>query len=253
MDAGESAGEGAAIGCRALQSCGVGATDQRCDRAGDADDELVLGHRDAEWTGHAPILEEDIAISNIAQDEIGHALVWYTALEKLGCGSPDALAFERPAAAFTCARFVTYPKGDFAYTIVRQFFFDVAEELRLRSFADGSEEILRAPALKILKEEAYHRLHSQGLVERLGSATEESSRRMRAAVDAVRAGARDRSRVEADLVAALVAAPGVDLDYAEVLRGAYPGREIVLVDAREIFARGGGIHCITQQQPRARS
>ncbi len=149
-----------------------------------ADDELVLGHRDAEWTGHAPILEEDIAISNIAQDEIGHALVWYTALEKLGCGSPDALAFERPAAAFTCARFVTYPKGDFAYTIVRQFFFDVAEELRLRSFADGSEEILRAPALKILKEEAYHRLHSQGLVERLGSATEESSRRMRAAVDA---------------------------------------------------------------------
>jgi ring-1,2-phenylacetyl-CoA epoxidase subunit PaaC len=147
-----------------------------------ADDELVLGHRDAEWTGHAPILEEDIAFSNIAQDEIGHALVWYTAYEKLSGLSPDKMAFERPARAFTCARFVTYPKGDFAYTVVRQFLFDVAEEVRLRSFADGTEERLRAPALKILKEEAYHRLHTQGLVERLGDATDESRTRMRAAL-----------------------------------------------------------------------
>lgn len=149
-----------------------------------ADDELVLGHRDSEWTGHAPILEEDIAFSNIAQDEIGHALIWYTAYEKLTGRSPDSAAFERSAAEFTCARFVSYPKGDFAYTVVRQFFFDVAEEVRLRSFAAGGSEVLKAPAEKILKEEAYHRLHSQGLVERLGRATEESARRMRAAVAA---------------------------------------------------------------------
>jgi ring-1,2-phenylacetyl-CoA epoxidase subunit PaaC len=147
-----------------------------------ADDELVLGHRDAEWTGHAPILEEDIAFSNIAQDEIGHALVWFTAYEKLTGNSPDRMAFERPASEFTCARFVTYPKGDFAYTVVRQFLFDVAEEVRLRSFAEGTEESLRAPAVKILKEEAYHRLHTQGLVERLGDATDESRTRMRAAL-----------------------------------------------------------------------
>jgi ring-1,2-phenylacetyl-CoA epoxidase subunit PaaC len=149
-----------------------------------ADDELVLGHRDAEWTGHAPILEEDIAFSNIAQDEIGHALLWYTAYEKLTGRSPDAMAFERPWREFTCARFVSYPKADFAYTVVRQFFFDVAEELRLRSFATSTSEVLRMSAAKILKEEAYHRLHTQGLVERLGDATDESRRRMRAAVAA---------------------------------------------------------------------
>jgi ring-1,2-phenylacetyl-CoA epoxidase subunit PaaC len=149
-----------------------------------ADDELILGHRDAEWTGHAPILEEDIAFSNIAQDEIGHSLVWYTAYEAITGLSPDRMAFDRPWTEFTCARFVTYPKGDFAYTVVRQFLFDVAEEVRLGSFAAGSSPVLKAPAEKILKEEAYHRLHTQGLLERLANATEESSRRMRAALAA---------------------------------------------------------------------
>ena len=149
-----------------------------------ADDELVLGHRDSEWTGHSPILEEDIAFSNIAQDEIGHSLLWYTAYEKLTGRSPDAMAFERPWDQFTCCRFVAYPKGDFAYSVVRQFFFDVAEEIRLSSLAGGSSEMLKASAVKILKEEAYHRLHTQGLVERLGDATEESHRRMQAAVTA---------------------------------------------------------------------
>lgn len=149
-----------------------------------ADDELVLGHRDAEWTGHSPILEEDIAFSNIAQDEIGHALLWYTAFEKLTGRTPDSMAFERPWNEFTCARFAAYPKGDFAYTVVRQFFFDVAEEVRLRSFAGSSSEVLRSSAAKILKEEAYHRLHTQGLVERLGRATPESHRRMQDAVAA---------------------------------------------------------------------
>ena len=150
-----------------------------------ADDELVLGHRNAEWTGHSPILEEDIAFSNIAQDEIGHSLIWYTEYAKLvGGTSPDSLAFVRPWDEFTCARFVSYPKGDFAYTVVRQFFFDIAEELRLRSFASSTSEFLRNASAKILKEEAYHRLHTQGLVERLGDATEESHRRMQAAVTA---------------------------------------------------------------------
>src|SRR5438094_324667 len=83
-----------------------------------ADDELMLGHRDSEWTGYSPILEEDIAFSNIAQDELGHSLVWYALYEQLTRKTPDAMAFEREWNDFTCCRFVTYPKGDFAYTVV---------------------------------------------------------------------------------------------------------------------------------------
>ncbi|MER3523748.1 MAG: phenylacetate-CoA oxygenase subunit PaaI [Ignavibacteria bacterium] len=148
-----------------------------------ADDELMLGHRNAEWTGHAPVLEEDIAFSNIAQDELGHSLLWYTLYQQLTGKEPDAMAFERAWHDFTCCRFVTYPKGDFAYTVVRQYLFDEAEQVRLRAFAHSTYLPIKEAAAKILREEAYHILHSKGLVERLGDATDESHRRMQAAVD----------------------------------------------------------------------
>jgi ring-1,2-phenylacetyl-CoA epoxidase subunit PaaC len=149
-----------------------------------ADDELVLGHRDAEWTGHAPILEEDIAFSNIAQDELGHALIWYTLHEHITGTSPDAMAFERPWDQFTSCRFVSYPKGDFAYTVVRQYLFDEAEHVRLTALTRSSHEPLKEAAGKILREEAYHLMHVRALVARLGNATEESHRRMQAGVNA---------------------------------------------------------------------
>jgi ring-1,2-phenylacetyl-CoA epoxidase subunit PaaC len=148
-----------------------------------ADDELMLGHRDSEWTGHAPILEEDIAFSNIAQDELGHSLVWYSLCEQMTGKSPDVLAFERPWEEFTCCRFVTYPRADFAYSVVRQYLFDEAEQVRLSAFKASSVQQLREIAGKLLREEAYHLLHSKGLVERLGDATESSHRRMQEAVD----------------------------------------------------------------------
>ncbi|HWP83533.1 MAG TPA: 1,2-phenylacetyl-CoA epoxidase subunit PaaC [Bacteroidota bacterium] len=148
-----------------------------------ADDELVLGHRDSEWTGYAPILEEDIAFSNIAQDELGHSLIWYSLYEKLGGQDPDRMGFEREWKDFICCRFVTYPKGDFAYTVVRQFLFDVAEEERLELLKKSTFAPLTEIAEKIIREEAYHILHTQGLVERLGDATEESHRRMQAAAE----------------------------------------------------------------------
>lgn len=148
-----------------------------------ADDELMLGHRDSEWTGHAPILEEDIAFSNIAQDELGHSLVWYSLYEQLTGKSPDAISFNRAWDDFTCCRFVTYPIGDFAYSVVRQYLFDEAEQVRLLAFEKSSVQQLRDISGKLIREEAYHLLHSKGLVERLGDATEESHRRMQAAVD----------------------------------------------------------------------
>lgn len=148
-----------------------------------ADDELMLGHRDAEWTGYGPLLEEDIAFSNIAQDELGHSLVWFTLYEALTGSDPDRMAFTRAWEDFTCCRLVTYPKGDFAYTVARQYFFDEAEQVRLKAFTASSYLPLKEAAAKVLREEAYHLMHTKGLVERLGDATEESHSRMQTAVD----------------------------------------------------------------------
>jgi ring-1,2-phenylacetyl-CoA epoxidase subunit PaaC len=148
-----------------------------------ADDELILGHRDSEWTGYAPILEEDIAFSNIAQDEIGHSLVWYTLYHELTGIEPDTMVFKRAWRDFTCCRFVEYPKGDFAYTVIRQYLFDIAEQVKLESFLRSSFPPFVQIAERLLKEESYHRLHLETLLGRLGNATSESSKRMQAAVD----------------------------------------------------------------------
>jgi ring-1,2-phenylacetyl-CoA epoxidase subunit PaaC len=150
-----------------------------------ADDELILGQRDAEWTGHAPILEEDIAFSNIAQDELGHALVWYTILhEQFDQPDPDRLAFWRSAPEFRNATLVELPRGDWAFTVVRQYLFDAYEQVRDAALAQCGYQPIVDAAHAIKREEVYHLMHSQGWVLRLGDATEESHRRMQAALDA---------------------------------------------------------------------
>lgn len=149
-----------------------------------ADDEFLLGHRDSEWTGHAPLLEEDIAFSNLAQDELGHALLWYTILhEQLNQPAPDRLAFWRDAGEFRNATLLELPRGDWAVTIVRQYFFDVYEHVRNEALAHCGDAPIEQAIAKIEREEVYHRLHSQGWMLRLGGATEESHHRMQAAVD----------------------------------------------------------------------
>jgi ring-1,2-phenylacetyl-CoA epoxidase subunit PaaC len=148
-----------------------------------ADDELVLGHRNSEWTGHAPILEEDIAFSNIAQDEMGHALLWYGLLHELGEPDPDRLVFWRDLPDWRNAIFVELPKGDWAVTVTRQFLFDSYEQLRNGALAASAHAGVRDIVAKIDREELYHRMHSRGWVERLGDATEESHRRMQSALE----------------------------------------------------------------------
>ena len=96
-----------------------------------ADDELILGHRDSEWTGHAPILEEDIAFSNIAQDELGHAILWHNLRKEITGDEPDVAVFWRDAQAYRSVQMVELPKGDYAFTIMRQYLFDAAEMARL--------------------------------------------------------------------------------------------------------------------------
>ncbi len=149
-----------------------------------ADDELILGQRDSEWTGHAPLLEEDIAFSNIAQDELGHALLWYTILhEQLGQPHPDRLAFWREAHEFRNATLVELPKGDWAFTIVRQYLFDEYEKARNAALAHCGYQPIEDAVNKIAREEVYHLMHSKGWVRRLGNATPESHTRLQAALD----------------------------------------------------------------------
>jgi len=148
-----------------------------------ADDELIIGHRNSEWTGHGPILEEDIAFSSMAQDEMGHARAYYELLHQLGEAEPDALAFSRKPRQFRCCSLVYLPKGDWAFSLMRQFLYDSAESVRLAALSDGSLTPLAQLALKLRGEEKYHLMHGRGLVLRLGSATDESRRRMQGALD----------------------------------------------------------------------
>jgi len=149
-----------------------------------ADDELVIGHRDSEWTGLAPILEEDVAFSSMAQDEMGHARAFYQLLEELGEGDPDTLAFGRKPRAFRCASLVSLPnERDWGFCIMRQFLYDAAETVRLTALAESTLVPLSQLAAKIRSEEKYHLMHGRGWVLRLGKGTEESRRRMQDALD----------------------------------------------------------------------
>jgi len=148
-----------------------------------ADDELILGHRDSEWTGHAPLLEEDIALANIAQDEIGHALLWLEARTALDGSDPDELAFFREAGAYRNVRMVELPRGDWAFTLLRQFLFDAFETELLARLARSSYVPLAEAAAKAAKEEVFHLRHSGLWLERLARGTEESRRRLEAALE----------------------------------------------------------------------
>jgi ring-1,2-phenylacetyl-CoA epoxidase subunit PaaC len=133
-----------------------------------ADDEFVLAERYTEWQVRAPTLESDLALANIAQDELGHARLWYDALQGLGYSEPE-LVWERDPADFRHGTFVESPfaEGDWADPIVRGYLYDEAEHLRLQSLEDAPVRALADPIGKVRREEAYHREHAQSWLERL--------------------------------------------------------------------------------------
>ena len=148
-----------------------------------ADDELVIGHRNSEWTGHGPVLEADIAFSSMAQDEIGHAQAYYRMLHELGEADPDTLAFGRGVRQFRCASMVSLPKGDWGFSVLRQFLYDAAETVRLTALSEGTLVPLAKLTAKLRGEEKYHLMHGRGWVLRLGDATRESNQRMQRALN----------------------------------------------------------------------
>lgn len=149
------------------------------------DDRLILGHRLSEWCGHAPILEEDIAVANIALDFVGQANVLLGLAGQLeGKGrDADALAYFREAIDFRNLQIAELPKGDFAYTIVRQFLFDAYDVPFLDALRRSSYTDLAGIAAKAYKEARYHLRHSAEWVIKLGDGSDESHRRTQVALD----------------------------------------------------------------------
>jgi len=129
-----------------------------------ADDELVIGWRDSEWTGIAPLLEEDVAFSSIAQNEIGHARAVYELL----ADDADALAFDRKVDEYRCAPLVELRLLDWAHTIARRWLYETADEIRITALLDDEDSRIAGLAAKINREEAYHRMHAEMWRERLG-------------------------------------------------------------------------------------
>jgi ring-1,2-phenylacetyl-CoA epoxidase subunit PaaC len=131
-----------------------------------ADDELVLGWRDSEWTGIAPLLEEDVAFSSIAQNEIGHARAVYGLLAGED-GDADALAFDRALEEYRSAPLVELHLLEWAHTIARRWLYEVADEIRITALKDDSDKTVAGLAAKIDREEAYHRMHAEMWHDRL--------------------------------------------------------------------------------------
>lgn len=152
-----------------------------------ADDHLILGHRLSEWCGHAPMLEEDLAMPNIALDLIGQARALYQyAGEMEGKGrSEDDLAYLRREREYLNCLMVERPNGDFAHTMLRQFYFAAFMHSFWEKVSASTDETLAGIAAKAVKEVAYHIRHCGEWVIRLGDGTEESAARMKAAVEAL--------------------------------------------------------------------
>ena len=149
-----------------------------------ADDEFVIGFSDSEWTGIAPILEEDVAMSSIAQDELGHARALYELLAGLldDGRDADAIAYDRQPEAYRHARLLDHGRGDWATTIARRFLYDMADAARLASIGDGWPPLAELVA-KIRREERYHVMHVSLWADRLARAGGEARDRFIAALE----------------------------------------------------------------------
>lgn len=183
-----------------------------------ADDEFVIGFGDSEWTGIAPLLEEDVAMSSIAQDELGHAKALYELLAGLldDGRDADAIAYDRPAEGYYHARLLDHPRGDWALTIARRYLYDTADAVRLEALAASSFAPLAELVGKIRREERYHVMHVSAWLERLAAHPGDTRERLLGALARL---APDAATVLAPLpdelslaMAGIIDAPSTELD-----------------------------------------
>ena len=150
-----------------------------------ADDALILGHRLSEWCGHAPMMEEDMALANMGLDLLGQARELYSYAAKVEGkdNDEDKFAYLRDVRQYRNLLLLEQPNGDFARTMVRQFFYSVFADLYWRAMMKSSDPTFAAIAAKSEKESAYHVRHCSEWIVRLGDGTEESHRRAQTAID----------------------------------------------------------------------
>ena len=141
---------------------------------GIADDEFVIGFWDSEWTGIAPMLEEDVATSSIAQDEIGHARALYGLLADLTADDPDRIAFGREVDEYRHAALLNHARGDWAFSVARRYLYETADAVRLASLARSSWEPLAQLTAKMRREETYHRMHADVWLRRLSDGPDDA-------------------------------------------------------------------------------
>ncbi len=181
-----------------------------------ADDEFVIGFSDSEWTGIAPLLEEDVAMSSLAQDELGHAAALYGLLGELTGADPDALAYDREPSQYEHARLLDHGRGDWAMTIARRYLYETADAVRLEALVGGSWAPLAELCGKLVREERYHLMHVGSWFGRLAGTPGEPRQRLESALAVL---APDAGTVftplrdEATMVdVGILAAPMVELD-----------------------------------------
>ena len=141
-----------------------------------ADDEFVIGFWDSEWTGIAPMLEEDVATSSISQDEIGHAKALYELLADLTGADADRIAFGRDADEYRHAALMNHPRTDWAFSVARRYLYETADAVRLEALARSSYVPLAQLAAKMRREERYHQMHVDAWLHRLASHAESRER-----------------------------------------------------------------------------
>jgi ring-1,2-phenylacetyl-CoA epoxidase subunit PaaC len=156
-----------------------------------ADDEFVMGFWDSEWTGIAPMLEEDVATSSIAQDEIGHANAVYGLLAELTDDDPDRIAFGREPDAYRHAALLNHARGDWSFSVARRYLYETADAVRLGALSRSSHERLAALAAKMRREETYHLLHAEAWVRRLADGAADGRERLRVAFERLWADAQE--------------------------------------------------------------
>ena len=150
---------------------------------GMADDEFVIGFSDSEWTGIAPMLEEDVAMSSLSQDELGHAAALYALLGGVTGQDPDTIAYDREPGAYRHARLLDQGRGDWAMTIARRYLYETADSVRLEALADTSWQPLADLVGKLRREERYHLMHVGAWLERLASNDGEARDRLVTALE----------------------------------------------------------------------
>ncbi|MDX5438741.1 MAG: phenylacetate-CoA oxygenase subunit PaaC [Pontibacter sp.] len=210
-----------------------------------ADDQLILGHRNSEWTGFGPILEEDIAFSSMAQDKIGHSLAFYTLLQELGEADPDTVAFTRNANQFHNSQLVELPNGEYDFSLIRHFLYDNAEIIRFEMLSQSSYEPIAKVATKLKGEVKYHVLHANTWIKNLGTSTEEAILRLQSSLNEAMPyalGMFENSKHEQELIEAGIygGEEAVKAEWLKRIQVVLDKTELKLPDLESITPKFGG-------------